>query len=56
MMPPPDSATLRALPSLHSGHITADKRLRRYAPSPKLPYGNFFYPQSVMWNILLKRK
>jgi hypothetical protein len=30
-----------------SGHITADKRPRCYAPLPKFAIANFFYPQNV---------
>jgi len=47
-----------ALQPCPSGHITADKRLR-YA-SPKIAFGNFFYPQNVRRNtvrdIKLKEK
>ena len=37
-----NSAALRALPRLRLGHITADKRLRCYTPTPKLPSATSF--------------
>ena len=47
-----NSADLRSksLPCLRLGHITADKKLRCYAPSLKFANANFSYPHSAIRN------